>query len=211
MGDNLRINKNNVDYGLFGEQSWGRNDMDEFDDQIEMLNQEDAFLVRMVAERILYSNHAEHLELYLREAENGGWGNLVAAIRSILGGERSLSSFMGLDAEDRRIAVAILRSLEDATEMPDIAETLDPKRTGLKIATLILAARCGNQQAGESLENLLAAMNSSRGEMPEVGMAIIQVFNGERDVEILCRRMGPVGTRIVESLLAELGKRELVS
>lgn len=171
------------------------------------LNREDQFLVRLVVERILYEQHHDLLERALQEAEAGGWANLVLAVRDIVAGTRPPANFQNLDAEDRPIVLAILRGLDESSDMPDIADTLDPRKTGTKLATLLLAVQCGNKDAAESLEKAVAAMNASQGDMQAVGQAIIRIYHGERDAEVLSRSLSETGMKIIEQTLAELSKR----
>lgn len=177
----------------------------------ESLNREDQFLVRLVIEHIQYKQHHDLLERALKEAEAGGWANLVLAVRDLVAGIRPPGNFQQLDAEDRPIVLAILRGLDEAADIPDIADTLDPRKTGTKLATLILAVQYGNAQAAQTLEQVVAAMNASSGEMQPVAQAIIRIYKGERDAELLCRSLSDTGVKIVEQTLAELSKRQTES
>lgn len=179
------------------------------DGQLDEMNQEDAVLVRLVVEAMHFPQHFPTLNDHLEQAEQSGWTALVNAIRNILQGERDLSSFESLDDEERRIVIAILRGLDDASELPDVVNVVDPQKAGLKIATLIMAIRCGNAQAGQSLTAMLSQMGRAGGEMTQVSEALLQAANGERDVDRLCRNTGRMGSKIIQSVLAELNKREL--
>lgn len=178
--------------------------------QASELSQEDAVLVRLVVEAIKFPQYQPTLEKHLALAEAaGGWTDLVAAIKKILAGARLLDQFDSLDDEDRRVIIAILRGLDDFSDLPDASNVVDPQKTGLKVATLVMAMRCGNAQAGQSLSEIVAMMNNMGGDMQHVSGAIVQIVNGERDTDKLCSNTAQVGTSIVQRVLEELRKREL--
>ncbi|MGO9121305.1 MAG: hypothetical protein ACLQPD_27300 [Desulfomonilaceae bacterium] len=61
------------------------------------------------------------LEELLSRREQGGWTNLVAAIRSILAGERNADVLCAsLDLEDSMIIEAILQGLADPSSLKDL-------------------------------------------------------------------------------------------
>jgi len=173
------------------------------------IDPEDVVLVRLVVEAIYFPKHLSKLNDYLRQAEEAGWKALVGAIRKIVEGERSLAAFEGLDDEDRRIVTLILRGLDDANELPDVAIAIEPRKAGLTIATLLLAMRSGSAQAAQSLSSMIEGMAGAGGDMTYVGRAVVDIAKGERDPERLCRNIGPTGSRIIQHVLEELGKREL--
>jgi hypothetical protein len=183
--------------------------MDDLSGQLDEMNQEDIVLIRLVVEAIHFPQHLSTLNSHLTQAEEAGWGSLVGAIREILRGKRSLASFEKLDDEDRRIVIAILRGLDDATELPDVVNTIDPNKAGLKIATLLMAMRSGSAQAGQSLSSMITGMAGAGGDMAQVGLAIVDINNGERDMDRLCRNIGLMGSKIIRHVLEELEKREL--
>ena len=58
------------------------------------------------------------LEQVLGQAEANNWTRLVAAIRSILAGQRDESVLQELDDEDRTIVESILKGLQDPASLP---------------------------------------------------------------------------------------------
>ena len=60
------------------------------------------------------------LDALLRAAANNGWNALADAVRAIAGGRRDLAQLGTLDDEDRVIALAILRGLQDPATLPEI-------------------------------------------------------------------------------------------
>jgi len=184
--------------------------MNDFGEEPDELNQEDAVLVRLVVEAIKFPQYQPMLDKQLALADAaGGWTDLVTAIKNVLAGERSLSQFDHLDDEDRRVILAIFRGLDDFSDLPDASNVVDPQKTGLKIATLVMAVRCGNTQAGQSLSEIVAMMNNMGGDMKHVSGAVAQIVDGERDADRLCSSTAQAGTRIVQRILEELRKREL--
>jgi len=67
------------------------------------------------------------LEQLLKLSEENGWTQLVVSIRRILGGQRDTGVLLGLDEEDRAIAEAILRGLQNPETLPDLNATPDPE------------------------------------------------------------------------------------
>jgi hypothetical protein len=183
--------------------------IDNLEGASEELNQEDAILIRMVVEAVHFPEYLSLLNEHLAQAEEAGWSSLVNAINNILDGERNLAKFDHLDDEDRKILIGILRGLDDVSDLPDAAKAVDPQKTGLKIATLVLAVRCGNAQAGQSLSAMTSVMRGMGGDMEHVGIALVHIINGERDADRLCNSAGPTGTMIIRRILEELDKREL--
>ena len=89
----------------------------------------------------------EEFEALLGFAVDNGWNNLVAAIRRIAAGERELGVLNGLDREDRIIAEAIMRGIQNPDTLPDPAARPDPEMAAPGLAGMILAARRGNTEA----------------------------------------------------------------
>jgi Trp operon repressor len=183
--------------------------MNDLTDTHENIIQEHSALIHLVIGAIQNPQQQPVLDGILAQAEENGWANLVQTIRKILGGQRNLSDFGILDDEDRCVVIAILRGLEDQTALPDLAGGIDAKKAAVQIATLMLAVRCGNAQAGQSLSNMAAKMMSAGGDMAQIGAVLGYIINGERRLEKLSYNMGSTGEAIVRNILAELEKREI--
>ncbi len=65
------------------------------------------------------------LEDILKQANDNGWSNLVAAIRKILAGKRDIGAFRHLDEEDFTIIESILMGLQNPATLPDLSEGFD--------------------------------------------------------------------------------------
>ena len=79
---------------------------------------------RLIVGTVLATQQPEvrtQLEELLSDREQGGWTDLVAAIRSILAGERNADVLCeSLDFEDSMIVEAILQGLDDPSSLQDL-------------------------------------------------------------------------------------------
>ena len=168
-----------------------------------------AAFIRQVVE--LGSNPArqEDFEALLRFAVDNGWTKLVAAIRRIVAGERELGALYGLDPEDRIIAEAIIRGLQNPDTLPDPAARPDPALAAPGLAGMILAARRGNTEALKLIAEMAEQMRRFGGPMARLAAAIRPLINGERNSHNLCRGMDEKTEQMVLAILAELNKSEL--
>ena len=151
----------------------------------------------------------EDLETVLGVAVENGWTQLVAAIRRIVGGERELGVLNSLDREDRIIAEAIMRGLQDRNTLPDPAARPDPEMAAPGLAGMILAARRGNAEALRLISEMAEQMRRVGGPMARLAGVIRPLINGERDPHKLCRGMDEKTERMVLAILAELRRSEL--
>jgi len=147
------------------------------------------------------------LEQLLKLSEENGWTQLVGSIRRILGGQRDTSVLLGLDEEDRAIAEAILRGLQNPETLPDLNATPDPDHAAPGLASMIAASRHGNVEALKALADMAIQMRQAGGDMAHLASAVSQMEQGENDVEKLSRGMSPAGLKLVEMILEELRKR----
>jgi len=147
------------------------------------------------------------LEQLLKLSEENGWTQLVVSIRRILGGQRDTDVLLGLDEEDRAIAEAILRGLQNPETLPDLNATPDPEHAAPGLASMIAASRHGNVEALKALADMATQMRQAGGDMARLASALSQMEQGEDDVEKLSRGMSPAGLKLVEMILEELRKR----
>jgi hypothetical protein len=147
------------------------------------------------------------LDQLLKISEDNGWIQLVAVIRRILGGQRDASVLLGLDEEDRAIAEAILRGLQNPETLPDLNATPDPEYAAPGLASMIAASRHGNVEALKALADMAIQMRQAGGDMARLASALSQMEQGEDDVEKLSRGMSPAGLKLVETILEELRKQ----
>lgn len=146
------------------------------------------------------------LEQLLKLSEANGWTQLVASIRRILGGKRDQGVLADLDEEDRVIAEAILRGLQNPETLPDLNAAVDPDHAAPGLASMVTAARQGNVEALRALADMATQMRNAGGDMARLASALSQMEQGEDDVEKLSRGMSPPGQKLVEMIIAELKK-----
>ena len=146
------------------------------------------------------------LDELLQTAQDNGWQALSAAVREIAGGQRDATLLGGLDEEDRAIAGAILRGLQDASTLPDPARKADPALAAPGLAHMIHAAGRGDAQALSLIGQMAEQMSRVGGDMSRVAGVIRPLINGERDADRLCQRMDARGRQLVLQILDELGK-----
>lgn len=142
----------------------------------------------------------------LQAAEDQGWRRLVGTIRAIVEGRRDRSVLLGLDDEDRVIAEAILAGLEDPANLPPLAPAGDPTTAAPGLAAMIHAAARGDVQAFAALANMAEQMLRVGGDMARLGGIMRRLVDGERDADLLCRGMGPLGRSLVLDILNELAR-----
>ena len=146
------------------------------------------------------------LEPLLAAASANGWNTLVTAIRRILGGARDIQVLAGLDEEDRIIAEAIQRGLQDPATMPDPEARPDPGMAVPGLAGMIHAAASGDVAALQLLGDMATQMLRAGGDMARLSGMLRRLMDGERDPDVLCRGMSPRGAQLVLSLTEELAR-----
>lgn len=146
------------------------------------------------------------LEQVLKLSEENGWFRLVISIRRILGGQRDTSVLQDLDEEDRVIAEAILRGLQNPETLPNLNAAPDPDHAAPGLASMVAAARRGNTEALQALADMATQMHNAGGDMARLASALARMERGEEDVEKLARGMSPAGVKLVEMIIEELKK-----
>ena len=149
------------------------------------------------------------LDALLKSAADSGWTALADAVRAIAGGRRELRQLGTLDDEDRVIAAAILRGLQDPTTLPDPEQQADPTLAAPGLAHMIHAAGRGDVQALTLVSQMAEQMSKVGGDMSRVAAAVRPLINGERDADRLCAHMDTRGRQLVLQILDELGKLDM--
>jgi len=168
-----------------------------------------AAFIRQVVEFAGNADRRKELDALLQGAEANGWTRLAAALRTILGGRRDPGVLEALDEEDRAIAGAVLRGLQDPATLPDPNARPDATMAAPGLAHMIHAAATGNTQALMLVANMAEQMSKAGGDMAQLAGRIRPMVNGERDPDRLCRGMGPRGEQLVLGILDELGRLDL--
>ncbi|MCW8907037.1 MAG: hypothetical protein OQL28_07295 [Sedimenticola sp.] len=163
-----------------------------------------ATFICQVVELSQAGDGAARLNALLKQAEESGWKALSGAVRQIVAGQRELALIRGLDEEDRVIAEAILRGLQDPTTLPDPEEKPEPALAAPGLAGMILAAASGNVQALTLISNMAEQMSRAGGPMARLASVIRPLINGERDPDVLCRGMNEQTRQLTLDILKEL-------
>lgn len=177
-------------------------------EKTQQILQAHAGLIHRVVQACHNREQVPELNELLRQAEQNEWYDLVAAIRRILRGERSLTAFGGLDAEDRAIVESILRGLQDPNTLPDLNAQFDANLAAPGLASLIHAARTGDHQALHTIAGMAHQMLQAGGDMARLAGLVRPLVMGERDPNKLCEGLGEKSEKLVLDILAELKKLE---
>ena len=177
-------------------------------DREQQIIQAHAAFICQAVECIQQSGAESRLEALLSAAAENGWTALAAAVRQFASGRRDLALIGGLDEEDRVIAEAILRGLQDPSSLPDPQRKADPTLAAPGLAGMIHAAASGNVQALTLISQMAEQMSRVGGDMSRVAAVIRPMINGQRDPDTLCARLDTRGRQLVLQILDELGKLE---
>jgi len=151
----------------------------------------------------------EEYEAALQMAIENGWERLVFAIRQIVAGQRDLQAIAGLDQEDRVIAEAIMRGLQNPATLPDPNARPDPALAAPGLAAMILAAGRGDIQALTLISNMADQMSRAGGPMARLASTIRPMISGQREPDVLCKGVDDKTEQVLLGILAELKKSEL--
>ena len=146
------------------------------------------------------------LEDILKQAEQNGWLQLVAAIRRILAGSRDSALLNSLDEEDQVIIGSILRGLQNPETLPDLGEGVSGAMAAPGIAAMVNGARTGNLETLQLLGSMAQQMLQAGGDMARLAAILRPLVQGERDADKLSQGMGVEGQKLVVAILGELAK-----
>ena len=146
------------------------------------------------------------LDDILKQAEQNGWLQLVAAIRRILAGSRDSALLNSLDEEDQVIIGSILRGLQNPETLPDLGEAVSGAMAAPGIAAMVNGARTGNLETLQLLGSMAQQMLKAGGDMARLAAILRPLVQGERDADKLSQGMGVEGQKLVVAILGELAK-----
>jgi hypothetical protein len=149
---------------------------------------------------------APDLDDILKQAEQNGWLQLVAAIRKILSGSRDASILNELDDEDRVIVNSILQGLQNPDTLPDLTQEVNGAMAAPGIAAFINGARRGNLETLQLLGGMAQQMLKAGGDMARLAGILRPLVQGERDVDRLSSGMSLEGQKLVVAIIEELAK-----
>lgn len=165
--------------------------------------------IRQVVEASQTPGREAELDTLLTTAEQNGWKQLVDALRRILAGRRDNGVLHGLDEEDRVIAEAIMRGLQDPISLPHTSSGPDPTMAAPGLAGMIRAAASGDVRALQLVSEMAQQMSKAGGDMARLAAAIRPLINGERNPDRLGKGMSTQGEQLLLSILAELGQTDV--
>ncbi len=131
--------------------------------------------------------------------DSADWGNLAAALRAVVHGERGDSLLAGLDRIDTGITRRALDALSGEVELPVALWQAIPI-TGL-IGDLMRAAG-GDQDAASQVTNMLTSWDRNSGLSPLAG-ALRRILDGER-APALADGLDPAASAVVATILSHL-------
>jgi hypothetical protein len=175
------------------------------DKRQQILTAHAAFICQVVEFSQNRDRQAEFEQL-MQTAEQHGWSSLVAAIREIAKGRRDEAVYLGLDDEDKVIAEAILRGLQDPSTLPNPNQQPSASMAAPGLAHMIHAAATGDAQALVIVGHMAEQMQKAGGDMALVAGRIRQLMDGERNPDKLCKGASPRAEGLITDILAELGK-----
>ena len=175
-------------------------------DRDQQIVQTHAAFICQVVELLQRHDADQMLAALLANVADNGWNALANVVRQFAAGRRDLDNAPDLDEEDRVIAVAILRGLQDPSTLPNPHRKADPTLAAPGLAHMIHAASSGNAQALSLIGQMAEQMSKVGGDMSRVAAVIRPMINGERDAERLCARLDVRGRQLVLQILDELGK-----
>ena len=178
-------------------------------DKQQQILQTHAGLIVAVVQTIHNPELKPQLDHVLKQSEQNGWVGLVAAIRKIMIGSRDDSLLAIQDDEDRTIIDAILKGIQDPTTLPKPEQQGDATTAAPMLAKLVHDAGRGDHDAVIMLGGLAEQMSSAGGDMSNLSAVIKNMIDGERNVDMLCTRMGPQGESLITAILSELGKLDI--
>lgn len=146
------------------------------------------------------------LDDILKQAEQNGWLQLVAAIRKILAGSRDPSMLNELDDEDRVIVQSILQGLQNPDTLPDLTQRVNGAMAAPGIAAMVNGARRGNLETLQLLGSMAQQMLQAGGDMARLAGILRPLVQGERDADKLSSGMGAEGQKLVVAILEELAR-----
>jgi hypothetical protein len=166
------------------------------------------FINQVVASGSNRERKAEFEQLMAIATENG-WRDLVEAIQKIFNkGRRDIELLNTLDEEDQVIIEAILLGLQDPSTLPDPNAKPDPAMAAPGLASMIHAAGSGNTQALQVIAEMASQMSNAGGPMARLAAVIRPLIDGERNPDLLCKRMDSKTEAIVLGILEELKQLE---
>lgn len=175
-------------------------------DQEEQIRQSHAVLIHQVVHACQNDTAKQQLKPMLDMASQQNWHELVSAVNKIVAGQRGEDLFVGLDDEDKIIVKSILLGLQNPATLPDVNHKADPTMAAPGLASMINAACRGDASALQAASIMAEQMTSTQGDMRQLGGIMKKLIDGERNPDVLTKKMTANGKQLVMQLLDELNK-----
>ena len=99
--------------------------------------------------------------------------------------------------------------IDNPATLPPINPAPQPTAAAPGLAAMIEASARGDMQAFAALANMAEQMVRAGGDMARLGGNMRRLIDGERNPKVLTKGMGPLGKKLMQSLLEELSKSPL--
>lgn len=175
-------------------------------DQEEQIRLSHAVLIHQVVHACQNETAKKQLKPMLDMATQQSWHELVSAINKIVAGERSETVLNALDDEDKIIVKSILMGLQNPATLPEVQQQADPTMAAPGLASMINAASHGDTAALQAASLMAEQMTNTQGDMRQLGGIMKRLIDGERDPDVLTKKMSANGKQLVMQLLDELNK-----
>ncbi len=153
-------------------------------------------------------NEQERLafEPQIKVLQEQGWDQLALVAQRLLNGERSETLLRGLDDEDVIIIGSVLEGIQNPNTLPDMHAQPKASEAAPGLASIIQAAGSGDAGALNALSVMAEQMSQTGGAMAEIAGAMKRLVDGERDVDVLSKKMRGESKDLLIGILNELGK-----
>lgn len=153
-------------------------------------------------------NEQERLafEPQIKVLQQQGWDKLALVAQRLLNGERSEAILHGLDDEDVIIVSSILDGIRNPNTLPDLNAQAKASDAAPGLASIIHAAGSGDSGALNALSIMAEQMSQTGGAMAEIAGAMKRLVDGERDFDVLAKKMRGESKDLLIGILNELGK-----
>jgi hypothetical protein len=142
----------------------------------------------------------------IKVLQDQGWEQLALVAQRLLNGERSETLLNGLDDEDAIIISSVLEGIQNPNTLPDLNAKPKAADAAPGLASIIHASGRGDAAALNALSVMAEQMSQTGGAMAEIAGAMRKLVNGERDLEVLSKKMRGESRDLLVAILNELGK-----
>ena len=155
-------------------------------------------------------NSNQEEQTTIRDASSGLVGEngeeTPQAVGHDINGDRSETMLHGLDEEDTIIVSAVLDGIQNPNTLPDLNARPKASEAAPGLASIIHAAGSGDAGALNALSVMAQQMTQTGGAMAEIAGAMRKLVNGERDFDVLSKKMRQESKDLLIAILNELGK-----